>query len=597
MPASPEASADGVVRLSVTSEGTLVAETVQFVSVHVHRAVNAIPWARLVVADGDISTREFAISDSADFKPGAAIKISAGYGDSEESLFEGIVVKHGLRITGSNEARLVVECRDKAAAMCVGRKNANYVDKKDSDIISTLIGAHSGLTADVEATTLQHGELVQYYCSDWDFMLARAETSGLLVTVTDGKVAVKSPQVSATPALKVGYGIDLVEFNAEIDARTQLASAQAVGWDPKTQAVVLGTEAKPQTLNAQGDLDGATLAKVLGVTSFNLQTATPYPQAGLTQWAKSQQIKSGLARVCGRMKFQGSALAQVGGLIEVDGVGAHFNGKVFVSAVDHKIEEGNWLTTAEFGLSPAWFTERTDVVAPTAAGLLPGTQGLQVGVVKKLDADPLGENRIQVSVPVMQAATDGVWARLANFYSSNAFGAFFLPEIGDEVVLGYFNDDPSHPVILGSLYSSKQVPPYALAAANNTKAIMTRCKSKIEFDDDKKVITITTPGKNNIVFSDTDKSIVITDQNSNKIEMAAGGITLDSPKDIKITAKGGITLDAVGAVSITSKADVKTAGLNINSEAQVGFVAKGTANAELSAAGQTVVKGAMVMIN
>ena len=597
MAVSPEASADGVLRVSVTSEGTLLADTVEIVSVHVHRAVNAIPWARLVVADGDIATREFPISDSADFKPGAAIKISAGYGDSEEAIFEGIVVKHGLRVTGSNEARLVIECRDKAAAMCVGRKNANHVDQKDSDIISTLIGAHAGLTADVEATTLQHGELVQYYCTDWDFMLARAEASGLLVAVTDGTVAVKSPQTSATPALTVGYGIDLIEFNAEIDARTQLAAAQAVGWDPKTQAVVLGTEAKPQTLNAQGDLDSATLAKVLGLASFNLQTATPYPQAGLTQWAKSQQLKSGLARVCGRMKFQGSALAKVGELIELSGVGAHFNGNVFVSAVDHEMVEGNWLTTVEFGLSPAWFTERPDVTAPPASGLLPGTQGLQVGVVKKLDADPLGEHRIQVSVPVMQAAADGVWARLANFYSSNAFGAFFLPEIGDEVVLGFFNDDPSHPVILGSVYSSKQVPPYALAAENNTKALMTRCKSKIEFDDDKKVITITTPGKNNIVFSDTDKSIVVTDQNSNKIELAAGGITLDSPKDIKITAKGGITLDAVGAVSITSKADVKTAGLNINSEAQVGFVAKGTANAELSAAGQTVVKGAMVMIN
>jgi uncharacterized protein (DUF2345 family) len=99
------------------------------------------------------------------------------------------------------------------------------------------------------------------------------------------------------------------------------------------------------------------------------------------------------------------------------------------------------------------------------------------------------------------------------------------------------------------------------------------------------------------VFSDTDKSILIQDQNSNKIELGTGGITLDSPKDIKITAKGGITIDAVGAVSISSKADVKAAGLNINCEAQVGFVGKGTANAELSAAGQTVVKGAMVMIN
>ena len=42
---------------------------------------------------------------------------------------------------------------------------------------------------------------------------------------------------------------------------------------------------------------------------------------------------------------------------------------------------------------------------------------------------------------------------------------------------------------------------------------------------------------------------------------------------------------------------MKTAGLNVNCEAQVGFVAKGTATAEVSAAGQTTVKGAMVMIN
>jgi Rhs element Vgr protein len=596
MPASPTATSEGVVRLVVSSEGTAVSESVRIISADIHRAVNAIPTARLVMADGDIALREFALSDSASFKPGAAIKVAAGYGDNEETLFEGVVVKHGIRITGNNEARLVIECRDKAVAMTVGRKNANYVDKKDSDIISTLVGA-AGLTADVEATTLQFSELVQYYCTDWDFMLARAEAAGLLVIVTDGTVAVKAPQTSTEPALKVGYGVDLIEFHGEIDARTQLAAAQATGWDPKTQAVAQGDEAAPATLNAHGDLTSATLAEVVGLASYRLQTAVPLPKPALTQWAKSQQVKAGLARVRGRMKFQGSALAKVGELIEVDGVGAHFSGKVFVGALDHSITEGDWVTTAEFGLAPNWFAERSDVMAPAAGGLLPGAGGLQVGVVKKLDADPLGEHRIQVSVPVLQATTEGVWARLANFHGSNAFGAFFMPEVGDEVVLGYFADDPSHPVILGSLYSSKQVPPYDLVADNHIKAIVTKCKSKIEFNETDKVITITTPGKNKLVFSDTDKSILIQDQNSNKIELGTGGITLDSPKDIKITAKGGITIDAVNAVSISSKADVKAAGLNINCEAQVGFVGKGTANAELSAAGQTVVKGAMVMIN
>ena len=597
MPAnSPELDAEGVVRITLFSEGTALPESVQIISATVTRAINRVPTARLVLVDGDMPNKEFPVSDTNDFKPGAAIKINAGYGDDEETIFEGIVIKHAVQITGQNDARLVVECRDKAVKMTVGRKNANYVDKLDSDVISTLLGA-AGLSADVEATTLQHKELVQYYCSDWDFMLSRADANGLLVIATDGTVAVKAPATSAEAVLKVTYGQDLMEFHAEVDARTQYASAKAVSWDMKTQAAVTGSEASPPTLNAQGDLSSATLAEVVGLASYRLQTAAPTTKDVLTQWAKAQQLKSGLARVRGRMSFQGSAKAVPGGLIELEGVGKRFSGKVFASGVTHTIVDGDWVTEVQFGLSPQWFTEQPDVTAAPAGGLLPAVEGLQVGVVMKLDGDPQSEQRIQVAVPVMQAETEGVWARLLQFHGSNGFGAFFLPEVGDEVVLGYFNNDPSHPVILGSLYSSKRVPPYALAAENNTKAIVTRCKSKIEFDEDKKVITITTPGANKIVISDDGKSILLQDQNSNKVELNQSGITLDSPKDIKLTAKGGITLDAVNAISITSKADVKSAGLNVNCEAQVGFTAKGNASAELSAAGQTVVKGAMVMIN
>jgi Rhs element Vgr protein len=365
----------------------------------------------------------------------------------------------------------------------------------------------------------------------------------------------------------------------------------------KTQAAVLGSEAAPASLNAQGDLDSATLAKVVGLSSYRLQTGTATPKEALTQWAKAQQVKSGLARIKGRMSFCGSAKAKVGALIELEGVGSRFSGTVFVTALTHRIENGAWITEVCFGQSPQWFTERADLSSPSAAGLLPAADGLQIGVVMKLDADPESEHRVQVAVPVMQAQTEGVWARLTQFHNSNGIGAFFVPEIGDEVVLGYFNNDPSYPVILGSLYSSKRPPPYSLTAENNIKAIVTRCKSKIEFDEENKVITLTTPANNRIVISDKDKSIVLHDQNDNQVKLDPAGITLDSPKDIKVNAKGTITMDAVGAITISSKADVKVSGLNINCEAQVGFVGKGNASAELSAAGQTTVKGAMVMIN
>jgi len=596
MPDSPTLNSSGVLKLTILSAGSEIDAAIHVISVTVTKAINKIASAKIVLVDGDMPEQDFPVSNSDAFKPGSEIKINAGYDQTDETIFEGVVIKHGIKITGENNSRLVIECRDKAVAMTVGRKNANYVDKKDSDIITTLISNYSGLTADVQATTTQYKELVQYYCADWDFMLSRAEANGLLVCVDDGKLTVKAAQTDAAAVLKVGYGVDLMEFHADIDARSQLTKVNSVSWSPSDQAIV-EEQVSPQTLNKQGDLDTATLAKVIDLKSYCLQTPALLDKAALKDWATGQQVKAGLARIRGRMKFQGSAKAKIGSLIELDGVGNRFNGNVFVSSVNHEIVNGNWITEVDFGLSPDWFAEQRDLVAPPASGLLPGVEGLQIGVVKQLDKDPDGQFRIQVTVPILQAETEGVWARLANFYASNKFGAFFIPEIGDEVVLGYLNNDPSNPVILGSLYSSKLAPPYDPSADNFIKAVVTRSDLKLEFDDEKKVVTIITPAGNKVVISDDEKSILLQDQNDNKVELSESGIVLDSPKDISITAKGKISLDAVGEISVSSKADVSVDGLNINQTAKVGFTAKGSASAELSASGQTTVKGAMVMIN
>lgn len=592
---SPNADVNGVIRVTISAGGQALA-TLPIVSVTVRRAVNRIPWAEIVLADGDMPTGSFALSDGATFVPGAEVSISAGYGSNEAPLFAGIVVRHSVKIDSENSSRLVIECRDKATKMTIGRNNANYLQLKDSDIISTLIGNH-GLSADVSGTTTQYDELVQFYCNDWDFMLARADANGLLVNVDAGKVSVKSPGTSGSAVLSVTWGSDLISFEADIDARDQYAAVQAVSWDPKQQAVMQGSSASPVTLNQQGNLTGATLSQVASPATYLLQTGATQPMATLTDWAKAMQQKSALARVRGRMSFRGSAAAVPDSLIEVNGVGARFNGSVYVSAVEQDISSGNWTTHVEFGLRPDWHVEREDVVAPPNGGLLPGVSGLQIGVVMKLDGDPEGEQRIQVNVPVLQAQTQGVWARLLQFYASNAFGAFFLPEVGDEVLLGYLNDDPSHPVVLGSLYSSSRKPPYAIEAQNNTKAIVTRCLHKIEFNEQDKVITVITPGNNQVVLDDKSQAILVQDQHNNSIKLSSAGIDLTSQSDIKLTAQGNVSITANAAININATTDLKATGMNVTCEAQVGFTGKGSATAELSAAGQTTVKGAMVMIN
>lgn len=597
MAVSPQISPQTVVSLAILSNGQALADTVQIVSVSIMRAANRVPSAQLVVLDGDPATRAWPLADASTFEPGAAIVIKAGYAGTQAlgTLFEGVVVNLGVEVSAGQPAQLVIECRDRAVSMTVGPKNANHVDLSDDAIMTKLAAAH-GLTLSVDPTTPSHDVLVQYYCTDWDFLLARAAANGRLVIATDGALCVTDPAVAGEAALELTWGDDLFDFQAEVDARGQFAEVRAVAWDPSSQALATA-EAGPTVLNAQGNLSSTVLSGVIGLESFTLQTAARLRPEALNDWARARQVRAGLSRVRGRMTFQGDALAKVGCLISVTGVGARFDGLVFVTAVTHRIRAGAWLTDVEFGLSDGSGRDRP--VDPTSSpdSWLAGAEGLQIGIVARLDGDPAGEQRIQVQLPVLGAASPGVWARFAQSYASQGFGSFTLPEIGDEVVIGCLNGDPSNPVILGSLYSRRRPPPYALTAENEVKALVTRSQTRIEIDDAAKTVRLRTPGGNSALLNDQDQSIRFEDQNGSSVTLGPGGIVLKSAKDITLTATGSINLAASDAISLEATGDLTAKGMNVTADAQVAFTGKGASSAEVSAGGVTTLKGAMVMIN
>jgi type VI secretion system secreted protein VgrG len=223
--------------------------------------------------------------------------------------------------------------------------------------------------------------------------------------------------------------------------------------------------------------------------------------------------------------------------------------------------------------------------------------GPQNAVVKdNKDPDKLG--RVKVNFFWQESHLMSPWIRVAFPYAANERGFYFIPEMEDEVLVDFEGGDVEKPFVVGSMYHGKNKPPKKWPDNKNSfKGIVTKSNLRIEFDDEKKITTIDTPGGNKVVISDDEKSILLSDQNRNTVELKPSGITLDSPKDIKITSKSKITIDATSGVDISSVADVKVTGLNINQTANVSFTAKGNASAELSAAGQTTVKGAMVMIN
>jgi Rhs element Vgr protein len=595
-PSSP-LEIESPVSVQITADGTAIDVAYPIVSVDTWNAVNKVPRARLVFFDGDMPESKFPISDAATFLPGAAIEVSAGYGDKRTSIFSGIVVRHSIEIPSAEGSRLVVELADSAIKMTVARNTAVSEKKKDSDVMSALIAA-AGLQSDVAATNTEHEAIVQFDATDWDTLLTRAEMNGMIVITEAGKVSVKAPDTSGQPALEVSYGESLLSFRAEMDAVSQYSSGalKSVAWDSAQQKLIESATASADVAQP-GNVATDTLAQVLGISSFQRVTAGAVQQADLTAWSSAELLRSKLAKNCGQVSFQGSALAKTGTMLSVKGVGDRFNGNVFVSGVHHSIKEGDWTTEVDFGLQAGWHAQQRPSAFAPAAGHLPPIRGLQTGVVKKIDQDPSGAYRVQVTLPLVQSSPNSVWARLANPYSSNAIGMTFYPEIGDEVIVGFMNEDPRFPIILGSVYSSKFAPPYPPDDKNKIKGLKTKSKIELTFDDEDKIVTLKTPGGHVLVMDDKQGSISITDSNKNSMVFGKEGITIDSASKIAITAKTDISITATGNLSLKATQNASCEGLQIDLKAQTTLSAQGQASAELKASGAVTVKGALVQIN
>lgn len=559
--------------------GTEISGTYRVLSVDVMKVYNRISAAKIVLFDGDPATEDFKVSNTDDFKPGNEIEILAGYHSDEKTIFKGIIIKHGLKAKKDKASQLIVEAKDAAVKLTVGRKSKYFYESSDSEIIEEICKKVSVKT-DVESTSAKHKEMVQHYVTDWDFIVSRAEMNGLPVLTDDNTLTIKKIDTSASPVLTLVYGSTLMEFEAEMDARTQYPAVKSYSWSYKDQAIA-DADASDPSITESGNIKSTVLADVIGLSEYSLKHSGKIQDDDLKSWSDACLLKSKLSKIRGRAKFQGFADVKPGTIIELKGVGDRFNGNVLVSGIRHSLGVGNWETDVQFGFNNDWFYKNEDIIEKPASGLIPGVNGLQVGVVVQLESDPDGEHRIQVRIPIIDDKEVGTWARVSTLDAGDTRGSFFLPEIGDEVVIGFLNDDPRDAVVLGMLNSSAKPAPLTAADDNYQKGFFTKSKMKLLFDDEKKSITIETPAGKSIVIDEDAGTITAKDENNNKIEMSSDGITIESAADLKLKATGDVTIE----------------GTNVTNKANAQFKAEGSAGAELSTSASAVVKGSVVQIN
>ncbi|MBB2147959.1 type VI secretion system tip protein VgrG [Pedobacter gandavensis] len=595
---SPADVVDLTLSLVIKVSGSIIPDYYPQISVEIHHQVNRISHAELIFADGTVDTRTFPISDSDSFVPGNEIEILAGYGGEDKvSIFSGVIVKQSIEVNNTDAFSLIVSCKHKAIGMTFNRKDVEFTSLSDADILSKII-KNNQLKAEVTSTSVVQETVIQKGATDWDFILSRAEFYGFLVNCLKGNtIEIAAPKLSTEPVLRLAFGDSILSFNAELDAQMQSPALEASAWDIKTLTILKASATEP-SLQAQGNISAKKLSGTLSQTKRNIFTGAPMEKAEIETWANASLLKMRLSALKGSVSFQGNGLVMPGKLVLLEGVGARYSGKAFVSSVSHYLEEGVWKTTVGFGLDDTPIAAQENFNVLPAAGQLPAISGLQIATVKNLFEDPQSLHRIQLTLNSSADNQTGTWARVSNFYATANAGSGFLPEIGDEVVVGFLDSNPRYPVVLGSLYSSSKAPVYpAKDNKNFIKSIITKGNLKISFDDEKKVTKLETPAGNAFSLDDENKKIVITDQHGNVITMDSKGISLASDKDITLKASGDISLNAMGKIELTAKKDAAISGMNVSNKAQVGFTAKGGATAEISSSGQTAVKGGIVMIN
>ena len=210
-----------------------------------------------------------------------------------------------------------------------------------------------------------------------------------------------------------------------------------------------------------------------------------------------------------------------------------------------------------------------------------GLGGLWFGVVPasvlSLD-DPEGWGRVQVILPWSpdpESERYFAWARMATLFAGADRGSWFLPDVGDEVLVAFEHGDPRRPYVLGGLWNGQDNPPEAAnhSEANNRKLLRTRNGVMVTLDDSdgQEKLTLETPGGQKVELADGPGTITAEDSNGNSVKLDPSGITVTASALVKVEA----STVQIDATAVTVNAATATFSGVVNAQTVVATTISG----------------------
>jgi uncharacterized protein involved in type VI secretion and phage assembly len=531
-----------------------------------------------------------------------------GRSGKEQSVFEGEITAIEPEFNLEGRPSLVIRGYDKSHRLHRGKWTRTFVSQTDDAIVKKLVGA-SGLKPQVRpAATEQHEYLLQNNMTDMEFLQQRAQRLGYQVYADTKGINFKKT-VQAIEGPEVTWKEELLSFKPRMTGAHQVEKATAYGWDPKTQKQIEGKAPGPTDKEKRGGLKttgGKAFPKEPGEQDIetvitDLPVANAAEAKGLAQSALDRLDSEFLQAegVC-----TGDPTLQPGVKINIKGVGTRFSGKYLISETTHIYKQGEYKT--QFTVTGSMAYTITNMLSSVQIMEKGRMYGVVTGVVTNLE-DPQDLGRVKIKFDWLMDNTtttpkpiETFWARIATPMAGPQTGFFWLPEINDEVLVAFEHGDPNYPFVIGYQWNSKSKPPKGnkdMVGSDKKvdhRMIKSRSGHIIDLVDKngEEQIGILSKSGHNIVLDDKSgkEQILIRDKSGNNsilIDTAKNTITIESSKDVAISAKGNISLKSPsGDVSIEGKNVTIKATMQGSFEGTAGLQLKGAPPAQIDLKGK-----------
>ncbi len=528
-----------------------------------------------------------------DFLPGKKIEIQLSRGTSQAlvTVFEGYIISQNIVSNNDGGLYLYVECRHVCNRMALhkrtrfhhhdannGNSSQEDIDQvNDLDVLKKLIEYYQPdlgnlVAEDTRRTGGKYDNMVQYNCTDWDFLIIRAEALGYVCLVDGNDIHLVYPEIQSLPTQKFKLGKDIYEYEAVYDETFTAKVNHITGWDVE--------KLDRHYDNLKNSLAETELDVIHSDVTVNY--GAPLETGEATRWLVNEIMRQEQATIQGLLKVRGTEKIKLNDTISISGFDSVWDGERYVSGIKHSLHEGLWHTYIQCGIDKTPHAEKFNI-GRLETPFVPKTDGLLIGKIIQYKKNDAGSEMIEVELPSYEQdeTTQTVFARLANFSAGQHGGSVFRPYPGDEVVLGFVNNDPRFPIILGSLYNSNQLPVYDFEDSETQPEVGFSINGwKISIHEKDELFTIASPGGQHVVLDDSNGSIAMVYDDNNSITLTSEGIELNAKK-ITINGTNGIVME----------------GMQIEAKADTSIKLEATTQLELEGKVTASLKGQITQIN